>query len=227
MFPLKRTRRKKKALERFKDTGKFIYAYGDFYTQKDYYLASIADSIFINPVGIMEFKGLSAEVLYFKDLQDKTGVKMEVVRHGKYKSAVEPFLQNEMSDENRTQIYELISSIWKSVVGDISESRGLEVEEVDKIADDLGARTPELAVSNKLVDDILYYDQYETRLKNATGRTSDEKMNYISLKDYTQLASGKSRAGQRIGSQLFSPRAICFTERETKKFWVRELLSRL
>ena len=85
------------ALDDFKSKGKFIYAYGDVFTQKGYYLASVADSIFLNPLGSMEFKGLASEVLYYKGFQDKYGFKMEVIRHGKYKSAVEPFLENEMS----------------------------------------------------------------------------------------------------------------------------------
>ena len=113
----------RKALEGFKSNGKFIYAYGDFYLQKDYYLATIADSIFLNPVGAMDFKGLAAEVLYYKELQEKTGVKVEVIRHGKYKSAVEPYLSDKMSDANRTQISELIGSLWNSLVVDISEAR--------------------------------------------------------------------------------------------------------
>ncbi|MDF1518365.1 MAG: S49 family peptidase, partial [Lutibacter sp.] len=87
-------------LEEFKESGKFVMAYGDVYNQKSYYLSSVADSIFMNPLGGIDFKGLSSEVLFFKDLQEKSGVKMEVIRHGKYKSAVEPFLYNKMSDEN-------------------------------------------------------------------------------------------------------------------------------
>src|SRR5690606_13335979 len=95
------------AIAEFKDSGKFVYAYGDIYMQKDYYLASVADSVFLNPAGTLDFRGLSSEVLFFKDLQENTGVQMEVIRHGKYKSAVEPFLSNTMSDENREQITEL------------------------------------------------------------------------------------------------------------------------
>ena len=104
---LAQTQAIRSALKEFKEGGKFVYAYGDFYAQKDYYLASVADSIFINPVGALDFKGLSSEVLFFKELQEKTGVKLEVIRHGKYKSAVEPFISDEMSDANRTQISEL------------------------------------------------------------------------------------------------------------------------
>jgi len=91
------------ALLEFKESGKFIVAYADIYTQKDYYLSSVADTVYINPVGMMEFNGLSSERLYYKDFQEKTGLKMEVIRLGKYKSAVEPYLANEMSDNNREQ----------------------------------------------------------------------------------------------------------------------------
>ena len=181
----------RRALADFKESGKFVYAYGDFFTQKDYYLASVADSIFINPVGIMEFKGLSAEVLYYKDLQEKTGVKMEVVRHGKYKSAVEPFLANEMSEENRTQIKELIHSVWKSIVGEIAVSRGIGENDINIIADTLGARNPEYAVSSGLIDEILYYDQFEDRLKEATGTDLDDDQNTINLTDYITVSNGK------------------------------------
>ena len=94
MAGMAQTQEIREVLEDFKSSGKFIYAYADFYGQKEYYLASVADKVFLNPQGILDFKGLSSEVLFFKDLQEKTGVKMEVVRHGKYKSAVEPFLSD-------------------------------------------------------------------------------------------------------------------------------------
>jgi protease-4 len=181
----------RKALIDFKSSGKFIYAYGDFYLQKDYYLSTASDSIFLNPVGGMDFKGLSAEVLYFKELQEKTGVKMEVIRHGKYKSAVEPFLSDEMSEANRTQIKELITSLWNSVVEDISESRGMSAEDINKIADTLGGRTPELAKSSGLIDDLLYYDQYEAMLKEATDTDPGDSQNYIALADYIGVAAKK------------------------------------
>ena len=203
----------RKALFDFKLSGKFVYAFGDFYTQKDYYLASVADSVFINPVGIAEFKGLSAEVLYYKDLQDKTGVKMEVVRHGKYKSAVEPFLSNEMSEENRTQISELISSIWKTVISDIAQSRSLTSEELNRIADTLGARTPEFAVANGLIDGILYYDQYEERLKEASGTDLEDDQNYISLTDYIDVANGKKlRRGSDKIAVIYAQGEILYGE---------------
>ena len=203
----------RRALDDFKDSGKFIYAYGDFYAQKDYYLASIADSVFINPVGIMDFKGLSAEVLYYKDLQEKTGVKMEVVRHGKYKSAVEPFLDNEMSEENRTQISELINSVWISLIDEISTSRGISTSDINTIADTLGARNPEYAVRSGLIDGILYYDQFEERLKEASGTDLDDDQNYISLTDYITVSNGKKlRRGDDKIAVIYAQGEILYGE---------------
>ena len=201
------------ALEDFKESGKFIYAYGDFYTQKDYYLGSVADSVYLNPVGIMDFKGLSAEVLYFKALQEKTGVKMEVVRHGKYKSAVEPFLSDEMSEENRTQIKELISSIWNTLVEEISESRELSVASINQIADTLGARNPAFAKKSGLIDEILYFDQYEKQLKALTGTDEEDELNYISLSDYAESKRGKKlRKGKDKVAIIFAQGDIFYGE---------------
>ena len=121
------------ALNDFKTEGKFIFSHADFYTQRNYYLASAGDKLFINPQGVIDFKGLSSEVLYYKELQEKTGVKMEVIRHGKYKSAVEPYLSDSMSDANRSQIKELITSLWNSMLTDISSSRNIAVADLNII----------------------------------------------------------------------------------------------
>ncbi len=188
---LAQTQAIRNALEDFKESGKFVYAYGDFYMQKDYYLASISDSLYLNPVGLLDFKGLSSEVLFFKDLQEKTGVKMEVIRHGKYKSAVEPFLANEMSEANRTQIKELIGSLWNSMVEEISRGRNISPENLNIIADTLGGRSPELAKSSGLIDDILFYDQYEARLRSALNIESDDDLNVILLDDYVIRSNAK------------------------------------
>ena len=118
----------RKALNDFKAEGKFVYAFGDYYSQKGYYLASVSDSIFLHPLGGMEFKGLAAEVLYYKDFQEEYGFKMEVVRHGKYKSAVEPYLEREMSEANRSQIQSLLNSVWGTVSEEIEASRSLTSE---------------------------------------------------------------------------------------------------
>ena len=177
----------RKKLEEFKESGKFIYAYNDVYSQKNYYLSSVADSIFLNPVGQIEFSGLSSEILYYKDFEDKYGVKMEVVRHGKYKSAVEPFLENKMSDANREQITSFLSSIWSEFTSNISKSRNISVEQLNTIADNSEGRNADLALKNKLIDGIIYQDQYDEKLKSVV----DSKPNTISLEDY--IKSGKGR----------------------------------
>ncbi|MCK5442653.1 MAG: signal peptide peptidase SppA [Maribacter sp.] len=192
MAGLAQTQAIRKALADFKEGGKFIYAYADYYMQKDYYLSSVADSVFLNPVGGMDFKGLSTEVLFYKDLQEKTGVKMEVIRHGKYKSAVEPFLANEMSDANRTQIKELLGSIWNTIVTDISESRSISEQDLNVIADTLGGRSPKYAKASGLIDDLLFYDQYEAKLRQATALDPSDDINYVTLSEYTRRSNRKS-----------------------------------
>ncbi|SFS58552.1 signal peptide peptidase SppA [Lutibacter maritimus] len=178
-------------LEEFKASGKFINAYADVYDQKSYYLSSVADSIFLNPAGSVDFKGLSSEVLFYKDLEDKSGVTMEVIRHGKYKSAVEPFLYNEMSDANREQIASFLNAIWGEILDDVAKSRNIIVDELNNIADNLLGRNADLAVQNNLIDAAIYADEYESKLKQAIGVATDDNLNKISIEDY--ISTGKGR----------------------------------
>ncbi len=172
------------ALLEFKESDKFIVAYADVYSQKDYYLSSVADTIYMNPVGMMEFNGLSTERLYYKDFQEKSGIKMEVIRLGKYKSAVEPFLANEMSDNNREQIEGYLNGIWSEVKKEISASRKVSVEKLNSIADSLLSRTASLAKSSKLIDRIAYHDEYEKGLRHAINLKPSKKIKTISIGDY-------------------------------------------
>ena len=173
------------ALEDFKKSGKFVMAYANTYSQKEYYLNSVANTIYLNPVGDLDFKGLSSDLLFFKDFQDKTGVKMEVIRHGKYKSAVEPFLENKMSEANREQITALLNSIWNSVVTDIAKSRNVSVEKLNEIANGLLARTPEMAKAQKLVDVVAYEDVYHNAIKKRLQVDSKDEYESVSILDYT------------------------------------------
>jgi protease-4 len=173
------------ALEDFKKSGKFVMAYANTYSQKEYYLNSVANTIYLNPVGDLDFKGLSSDLLFFKDFQDKTGVKMEVIRHGKYKSAVEPFLENKMSEANREQITALLNSIWNSVVTDIAKSRNVSVEKLNEIANGLLARTPEMAKAQKLVDVVAYEDFYHNAIKKRLQVDSKDEYESVSILDYT------------------------------------------
>ena len=174
------------ALESFKKSGKFVWAYANTYSQKEYYLNSVANTIYINPAGDLDFKGLSSEVMFFKDFQDKSGIRMEVIRHGKYKSAVEPFLENKMSDANREQITALLNSIWATVSSDIAKSRNIPLPKLNEIANGLLARTPEMAKQQHLVDIVAYEDVYHDAIRKALKVDKDEDYNKISIADYTQ-----------------------------------------
>lgn len=210
---LAQTQAIRRSLEDFKAEGKFIYAYADFFMQRDYYLASVADSVFINPVGVLDFKGLSTEVLYYKELQEKSGVKMEVIRHGKYKSAVEPYLENNMSEANRSQLTALLQSLWNSMVTDISETRSISESDLNVIADTLGGRTPNFAKLSGLVDDVVFYDQYENKLANALEIKKDDKINYSSLDDYVKYSNKKTlKSGDDKIAVVFAQGEIFYGE---------------
>ena len=185
----------RKSLQKFKDKGKFIYTYGDFFSQKGYYLASVSDSIFLNPMGNIELRGLGAEVLYYKELQEKYGFKMEVIRHGKYKSAVEPYLDNKMSEANRIQIRSLLNSIWGGIANQIKLSRKVSTENFNKVVDNLDATLPVNAFRNNIVDGIVSKTQYKQKVKRKLGIKPDEKLNNVS---YLQIKNSfKHKKGTR------------------------------
>jgi len=174
----------RKALIDFKQSGKFIVSYADLYSQKSYYLSSVADTIYTNPIGVVDFKGLSSEQYFYKDFQEKTGIKMEVVRHGKYKSAAEPFLSNQMSPENKEQINSYLTSIWNTLKNDISKSRNISETKLNTIADSLYGRNPNLALENKLIDKIAYYDEFTNALKNQLNIDIENDLEKIDILDY-------------------------------------------
>lgn len=186
------------ALADFKSSGKFITAYSDDYSQKMYYLASVADTIFINPNGAIDFKGLGATMLYYKDFEDKYGIKANVIREGKYKSFGEPFIKSHMSEENRTQLEVLLGSIWQEIALEISASRGINRSEIDTIANALNGRKASLALVNKLVDKIAYLDEYEASLRNALSLSAKKKIKKIKLADYIKVSKRSSDAKEKI-----------------------------
>ena len=176
-------------LEDFKKSGKFVYAYSNGYSQGEYYLNSVANQVYLNPMGEVDFKGLSSEILYLKELQEKSGVKFEIIRHGKYKSAVEPFLLQEMSPANREQLTVLLNSVWGTIVSDIATSRKLTVAQLNEIANTLGARTPELALANKLIDKIAYEDEYHDMIRAKLKIDKKEKYDFVTISDYAKKAA--------------------------------------
>jgi len=206
------TKEIRNALIKFKESGKFILAYADIYTQKDYYLSSIADTIYMNPAGMMEFKGLSSERLYFKDFQEKTGFKMEVVRHGKYKSAVEPFLTNKMSDNNREQITVYLNSLWSEIKHDVSLSRNISEERLDVIADSLLGRTPKLAEASGLIDKIAYHDEYVKGIKQTIGVDAADDLKTVVIEDYAELVASKIKYNKNNIAVIYAEGDIIYGE---------------
>lgn len=175
----------------FKTSGKFIISYSENYNQSDYYLTSVADEVYLNPAGEMTFKGLSTQLMFFKDALNRLDVDMQVIRHGKFKSAIEPFIRENMSDANREQIETLINSIWGSMLDNISESRGVTGEQLNAIADGLLIRNGENAVSEKLVDALKYEDEVMGILKEKVNAESAEKIKFVSLKKYKKVKASK------------------------------------
>jgi len=176
------TRSIRTALEKFKAEGKFIYVYADFFTQKGYYLASVADSIILNPMGELDFKGLASEVLYYKDFQEEYGVKMEVIRLGKYKSAVEPYLDNKMSDANRYQIQTLLLDVWETLNEEISVGRKLSSETLNELINTQQLATPQDALDQGLID-LLDYESAVVDLIQSRLNLGKAEVRFASIAD--------------------------------------------
>ena len=182
------------ALKDFKESGKFVVAYGDAYTQGLYYLSSVADKVLLNPQGMLEWRGLAATPMFFKDLLEKVGVEMQVFKVGTYKSAVEPFISTEMSAANREQINVYLSSIWGQITNAVAESRNLSVEALNKEADRMLMFYPaEESVKNGLVDTLIYKNDVRDYLKNLAGIDKDDNMPILGIQDMINVKKNVPR----------------------------------
>ena len=177
----------REAMQDFKESGKFIYAYSNTYTQKSYYLASVADSVFMTPEGMFLFNGMSAEVMFYKNALEKIGVEMQVVRHGSYKGAVEPYLRNDLSKENREQIESYVGALWGKIITDISESRGISEEKLNQIADEMATLDSEKLVETGMVDGLIYYDEMLALMKEKLNVEEKDDLEAVSLKNYKDV----------------------------------------
>lgn len=175
------------ALLDFKESGKFIYAFADVYTQKSYYLASVADSIFMTPQGMFLFSGLSAEVTFYKNALEKLGVEMQVIKHGSYKSAAESFTRESLSDENREQIAGYVGSIWDKMISDISISRNISVEALNHHADLLATFDNETLMETGMIDGLIYYDEMLSLLKDKIDVEEEDDLASIKLSSYKNV----------------------------------------
>lgn len=182
------------ALKDFKESGKFIVAYGDTYTQGLYYLSSVADKVLLNPQGMLEWRGLAATPMFFKDLLEKIGVEMQVFKVGTYKSAVEPFIATEMSPANREQVNAYISSIWGEITNAVAESRNLTVEALNKEADRMLMFYPATeSVKSGLVDTLIYKNDVRDYLKNLAGIDKDDSMPVLGIQEMVNVKKNVPR----------------------------------
>lgn len=183
------------ALQRFKSSGKWIYAYADDYTQTSYFIASVADSVFLNPVGMVDIHGLGSSILYYKDFLDKIGIGIDIVRVGTYKSAVEPFSRNDMSDASREQIQAYLASIWNSMRNTIGDNRHVESERVNAWADSLMMFQREnFYLAEKVVDRLIYRHQMDSILTANSHGKHNKDPRLINLEQYVASDIRKSSA---------------------------------
>lgn len=189
------------ALADFKESGKFIVAYADQYTQNMYYLASIADKVIVNPQGSISWHGLASQTVFFKDLLKKVGVDMQIFKVGTYKSAVEPFIATEMSEANREQITAFLDSTWEQLLTDISASRNISKEVLNEYANQMmDLQQAEDYVKLGLADTLMYKDGVLSYLKELSGREADESLRILSLEDMTNVRRNtpKDKSGNII-----------------------------
>ena len=191
----------RKALADFKTSGKFVVAYGDQYSQRLYYLASVADKVMLNPQGSIGWYGLASTPVFYKDLLSKIGVEMQVFKVGTYKSAVEPFISTEMSPANREQVTVFLDGIWGQMLGDISESRGVSKEKLNEAADKMLMFYPaEDCVEYGLADTLIYKNDVRNYLKTLIGIDKDDRMPVLTLKDMVNVKKNvpKDKSGNIV-----------------------------
>lgn len=174
----------RQALLEFKKSGKWIIAYADTYSRSAYYLCSVADKVYLNPIGMLDWSGLSSNPMFFTGLMKKLGIKMQVFKVGTYKSAVEPYIAEQMSDANREQVSSYQQSIWNNMLKDVAKSRKTTAEALNSLADSMTILSgPEASVKGGLVDKLCYQDEVKKILKNKAKMDEDESLRFVSISD--------------------------------------------
>ena len=185
-------------LVEFKKSGKWIVAYGDQYTQSAYWLCSVADKVIVNPEGLIDWHGLCTETMYYKDFMAKFGVKMQIAKVGKFKSAVEPFFADKMSDANREQVSVYLNGIWGNIVKDVAQSRKLDAKTLNAYADSLVTfSSADDLVKMKLADQVAYYDEVRADIKKRLGLDEDDNISQVSVSQMCAQPN-KNKADDRI-----------------------------
>ena len=193
------------AIATFKESGKFVVAYSDSYSQLGYYFSSVADKIYVNPEGSVEWSGISSSVMFYKGLLDKLGIKAEVIRHGSFKAAVEPFIMNSMSPENRMQNQKLVNSIWGTILGEVSRSRSIDSMVLSNYATDLAISSAADAYKYGLVDGLAYEDQVMkiiNRIVLWDGEIENDQVKKSVYRNFVDQGDGSEKFQIEIDSIL-------------------------
>ncbi|QEC53707.1 protease-4 [Anseongella ginsenosidimutans] len=189
------------ALQKFRESGKFILAYGEVYSQTAYYLASVANKIYLHPEGALDFSGLSTDVVFFKGLLEKLEIEPQVIRVGAYKSAVEPFTEEQMSEASREQMNSYLQDLYQHFLASVATSRGISRDSLHLIADSLLVRQPSDALAYRMIDGLKYKDQVIAELKKMTGTPKENDMETVTMGAYTR-AAGESSSKQGIPERI-------------------------
>lgn len=181
------------ALKEFRESGKFVYSYSDYILmQESYFISTAADAIWISPTSMFDFKGLAAEVTFYKEALDRLGVEVQVIRHGRFKGAVEPYMLNSLSDENRQQIAGYVGSIWDHVIKVTAEARNIPVSRVMSLADSLAGYDADLMIRAGMIDGMIYRDQLEDSIRATAGIKANKKISYVAMTKYSKTSAPKS-----------------------------------
>lgn len=192
-------------LENFKESGKFIVAYADNYLQSAYYLASTADKIAINPQGMLDIHGLASVPMFYKEALQKLGIEMQIFKVGTYKSAVEPFIQDKMSDANREQVTSFLSDVWGYMKNDISKSRNISIQQIDSIANQMPAmKTTDFLLTSHLVDTLLYETDMKNYVRTLLELKEDADIPYASVTDMKSVKTGKPNKSKNSIALLYA-----------------------
>jgi len=182
----------RESIEKFKESGKFVHAYAKNYSQGAYHLASAADKVFVNPLGGIDFKGYAANIMFYKNMLEKLGIKMQIYYAGDFKGATEPYRLEQLSAKNKQQIREYINDLYNEFIDDIAASRNIAPEELKRIADQYLIRQPADAVSYGLADKVAYFDEVIAAMKDEIGLEDDDKLNVFGLSEYVKGNKRKS-----------------------------------
>ncbi len=192
----------RQGLDDFRESGKFVISYGETYLQNAYYLGSVADELYLHPEGMIDFRGLNSELFFIKDMLGRLGIDPQVIRHGEYKSAGEPFFLDKMSPENREQTLAYISAIWNNITADIANSRGLTINHINEVADGLYTRNAAMALEWDMIDGLAFYDEMMNVLRGRLGIDDDDDINFVSLEKYTKVPQPKGIPAPRTRDRV-------------------------